>query len=116
MSDSDERRGAYRLLRNEAVIVKITGSPASPELVGVTVECSSVDLSATGLRLLLECAVTRGAQLAMEVELADTAQRYLLAGEVRWSQQTEVAGIYLVGVQIIDADADDAKRWASQFF
>lgn len=115
MSKPEERRGAPRLLRDENVVVKILAAPERPELVGTVVECSTVDVSATGLRLLLETAVAAGSHLGMEVDMAESGERYTLGGEVMWSRETEAAGLYLIGVHLLEGDGAELERWNRLF-
>lgn len=115
MPKPEERRTAPRLLRDENVVVKILAAPERPELVGTVVECSTVDVSATGLRLLLETAVAAGSHLGMEVDMAENGERYTLGGEVMWSRETEAAGLYLIGVHLLEGDGAEFERWNSLF-
>ncbi|MEW6647450.1 MAG: PilZ domain-containing protein [Pseudomonadota bacterium] len=115
MAMPEERRTAPRLLRDENVVVKILVAPAQPELVGTKVECSTVDVSASGLRLLLETPVETGSQLGLEVDLTEHSDRYFLGGEVMWSRETEAAGIYLIGVQLLGEDTPALQQWRSLF-
>lgn len=115
MARSEERRHRTRLLRDEHVVVKITASPESPALVGISVQCSTVDISAEGLRLLLECPLVAGSHLALEVDMSDSGEKYFLGGKVAWSRETEAAGIYLVGVQLLDDAVFQLERWRGLF-
>jgi hypothetical protein len=115
MAMPEERRNAPRLLRDENVVVKILAAPARPELVGTAVECSTVDVSATGLRLLLETPVAAGSQLGLEVDLTEHSDRYFLGGEVMWSRETEAAGIYLIGVHLLEGNGFETGRWSGLF-
>ena len=111
----EERRNASRLLRDEKVIVKILDAPARPELIGKVVECSTVDVSATGLRILLETSVATGSRLGLEVTVLESDERYILGGEVMWSRETEAAGIYLIGVHLAGEEPRQLEQWRSRF-
>jgi len=115
MSWSSERRDARRLLRDEAVAVKIIASPENAQLVGLAVECSTVDISATGLRLLLDCKVTSGSHLALEVDMTDSEDCYFLVGQVMWVRETEAAGVFLVGIQLEEGSNFELDRWRKLF-
>jgi hypothetical protein len=115
MPEEEERRSATRLLRDENVVVKILAAPDRPELVGTEVECSTVDVSATGLRLLLETAIAAGSRLGLEVDVTEQGGRYFLGGEVMWSRETEAAGIYLIGVQLLEGNGFEMEGWSRLF-
>ncbi len=115
MRNPDDRRNTTRLLRDEQVLVKIIAAPEEPELIDITVECSTVDISADGLRLLLECAVPKGAKLAMEVEMVGENERYYLGGEVMWSHPTEADGLFIIGIRLVAGAGFELERWHSHF-
>ncbi len=115
MSWSEERRDAHRLLRDETVVVKIIASPENPQLLGITVECSTVDISSTGLRLLVDGQVVSGSHLALEVDMTDSEDCYFLVGEVMWARETEAEGVYLVGVQLEEGSNFELDRWRQLF-
>lgn len=118
MALSEERRHGTRLLRDEHVEVKIIASPENPALVGVSVECDTVDVSSEGLRLLVECPVAKGSHLALEVDALDPNdgdEKYFLGGEVAWSRETEVGGVFLVGVHLLDDAVFQLERWRGLF-
>lgn len=115
MTRPDERRHGARLLRDEHVVVKIIASPEAPALVGIPVDCSTVDISTDGLRLLLECPVVSGSHLALEVDASEGGEKYFLGGEVAWSRETEAAGVFLIGVHLLDDTAGQLERWRSLF-
>lgn len=108
---SEDRRCATRLLREAEVRIKIISAPAQPDLVGQEYGCSSIDISATGLRLLLEAAVVAGSRLTLVVSLPE--QESALEGEVIWQRETEADGVYLVGIHFIGGRDRDA--WNSLF-
>lgn len=111
----DERRDAPRLLRDENVVVKILAAPARPELVGTEIECSTVDVSATGLRILLETPVAAGSHLGLEVDVMQRGECYFLGGEVMWVRETEAAGIYLIGVHLVADEPQQLEPWRRLF-
>lgn len=115
MARPEERRQGARLLRDEQVVVKIIASPEKPALVGTSIECSTIDVSAEGLRLLLECPIAAGSHLALEVGFGEGYERYFLGGEVTWSRETEAPGVYLIGVHLLDDAVFQLERWRSLF-
>ena len=115
MTRPEERRHGARLLRDEQVVVKIIAAPESPALVGLSVDCSTVDISAEGLRLLLECPIVSGSHLALEVNAGENGEKYFLGGEVAWSRETEATGIFLIGVHLLDDAVFQLERWRNLF-
>lgn len=111
----EERRGAPRFARDDTVAVKILASPARSELVGSKVQCSTVDVSAGGMQLVLAHPLTVGCKMALEVEVLAQGGTYFLGGEVVWSCETATPGTHYVGVRLLEDDCFELARWRLLF-
>ncbi|MFA5627151.1 MAG: PilZ domain-containing protein [Thiohalomonadaceae bacterium] len=111
----ENRRQASRLLRDEDVRVKIISAPAQPELIGSGIESETIDVSATGLRLLLEVALAVGSRLELLVMVGEQGREYRLVGDVVWRRETESAGVYLVGIKLLSAKGFELESWCTLF-
>lgn len=115
MSSPEERRSVPRVLRDDNVVVTILAAPAQPELVGTVVSCSTIDVSAAGLCLILPTAVAAGSRLGLEVEVTEHGTCYFLGGESMWSRAADVPGQYWVGVRLLDDQCFEMARWSRIF-
>jgi hypothetical protein len=95
----DQRRNT-RVPREEQIEVTVLDCPAEPTLVGSTITCSTLDASATGLRLCFTCAMPDDAVLELHVGIAGQSQKCRLRGVVRWSSRLKDGDGFFVGVEL----------------
>ena len=95
---ANERRGAARYDVKEALDLKIIFSSENPNLLGKTLCGSTLDVSATGLRIELNQQIKIDSVLDVWVTLKDSDKKYFLTGNVRWCHEMEVGGYYQIGV------------------
>ena len=100
-----DRRCAPRQPRQELLFVQI--SVAAPHAPRNTIRCRSADISGNGLRVTLDEALVRGAEVDMWIRLDDLARNFLLRGRVRWSDP-ERGG---AGIAIMHAEGTDFWEW-----
>lgn len=94
----EERRGAQRYQLQEALELKIVFSSENPNLLGKTLCGSTLDVSASGLRIEINQSIKLDSVLDVWVTLKDDNKRYFLTGNVRWCTEMEVGGYYQIGV------------------
>ncbi len=94
----EERRGAQRYHLQEALELKIVFSSENPNLLGKTLCGSTIDVSATGLRIEINQPIKLDSVLDVWVTLKDDNKRYFLTGNVRWCTEMEVGGYFQIGV------------------
>ena len=113
----DERRGATRYELKEALNLKIVFSSENPNLLGVTLCGSTLDISSTGLRIELNQKIKVDSVLDVWVTLKDNAKKYFLTGNVRWCNEMEVGGFYQIGVVLRERSdtVTDLDSWRSAF-
>lgn len=108
MSRNREQRTAVRRLQDGEVRVRhIVETRVEP------LDCISVEVSSTGMRLLTEKAISDDGPLQLHLQTADG--EYRLSARLIWQRETEVAGVYLAGVEFLEDDRDDLQRWQSGF-
>ncbi len=112
-----ERREAERYELKEALDLKIVFSSENPNLLGKTLCGSTLDVSATGLRIELNQPIKMDSVLDVWVTLKDNAKKYFLTGNVRWCNETEVGGYYQIGVVLRERSdtVTDLSSWQSAF-
>lgn len=114
---AEERRGATRYQQKEALDMKIAFSSENPNLLGKTVCGSTVDVSASGLRIELNQQIKIDSVLDVWVRLKDNNKRYFLTGNVRWCGEVEENGNYQVGVVLRERSdtVTDLSSWRAVF-
>ena len=111
MPSTNERRGHPRVARSERLFVQVAACSGAPNLAGATLRASTADISASGLRLLLDQEVPVGCSLELWVKVEGRPGTFLLTGEVRWTQPTGRPGAHFVGVALAGGGSQDSQRW-----
>lgn len=112
-----ERRGASRYQQKEALDMKIAFSSENPNLLGKTVCGSTVDVSASGLRIELNQQIKIDSVLDVWVRLIGNNKKYFLTGNVRWCGELEENGHYQIGVVLRERSdtVTDLSSWRAAF-
>lgn len=113
MSDQANRRADKRHDHKEALSLTIIFTSQNPALLGKTLKGSTIDVSASGLRILLKTPLPADSTIDVSITLKDDPYKYFLSGKVRWCRETKEEGTYQVGIVIQDLinTETDYKRW-----
>lgn len=115
MVSADERRVELRGARDERLFIKVRSGEQGSELLDTTIGCSTEDVSASGLRLLLEQNLSKGTLLELWIEIKGIPGKFLLHGVVRWSEG-RIDEQYLCGVELYEEDEpSDLAEWQELF-
>ena len=110
---NQNRRADKRHNHQEALSLTIIFTSQNPGLLGKTLKGSTVDISASGLRIALGAALPPNSTIDVSITLKDDPDKFFLSGKVRWCKETEEEGIYQIGIvlhELINTDTD-FKRW-----
>ena len=115
MANQDERRVDTRIEDHSVLELKIMFASEAPGLLGKNVSGSTVDVSASGLGLSLNCEVPVDSTLDLRVTLKDDFKKFFLSGKVRWCKPSSESGMFQVGVALhertdVDTDLDNWKK------
>ena len=116
MADFEEQRAHERIEDHSVLELKILFASETPGLLGKNVSGSTVDISAAGLGLSLDCEVPTDSTLDVRITLKGEFKKYFLSGKVRWCKASEVEGMYLVGVALHERTdvATDLDSWQKE--
>ena len=116
MSDNDERRADARTDDHTVKELKILFASETPGLLGRNVLASTVDVSATGLGVSLNCNIPVDSTLDMRITLKGEFKKYFLSGKVRWCKSSDVGGQYSVGIALHERTdvATDLDSWRQE--
>jgi hypothetical protein len=95
-----EARRNERLIRKERIEVTVLSCAADPSLDGLKLDCSTLDASASGMRLCLKSAVPHAAVLELGIRMPGGARNLRLHGIVRWVRDRGNDAGYAVGVEL----------------
>ena len=110
-TDMEERRRDERIGERKQVVVTVLAAPAAREIEGRTFFCRTEDLSASGLRLRLHCAMPDGSALALRVAFSVPLKAFRLIGRSAWTREVDAASEYEVGVEFRDCPARTMSEW-----
>jgi len=111
MSGSNKRR-FLRLPIETRVFIELESPPPGSIGPGKVARCETLEVSRAGLRARLAESVTVGAILQIGVELPGKDEPFYLVGQVRWrSRDKEVAGTWIAGFEILNAQGSDIEHW-----
>ena len=112
MANINERRSERRHTLNQPISVKIMFASENPQLLGKRIQGSTADVSASGVRILLNMDLPVDSTIDITVTLNDS-QQYFLAGKVRWTEAASIPGMYHTGISLQDLFNTDTdfKRW-----
>lgn len=110
-----DRREEFRVRHRAAVFVEVDSREPDSGDATALVLSQVLDLSANGIRLLIDRPVPEDALLNLMVKFAGGAKPLKLVGEVRWQEQEAEA--WLVGFSLYESaqtDIADWKEWVSE--
>lgn len=112
MKNFEERRADKRIAHTEAVSLKILFTSENPSFLGKNLDGSTLDISASGLRLSLQSELPVDSTIDVAVTLKDSPRQYFLSGKVRWCKKVE-DGSYQAGIALQDLinTETDYKAW-----
>ena len=108
-----ERRRNFRHESNERLFVQIVACNES-SLVGTTVSCQAIDVSAGGLQIETGSHIPDGCRLDIWVDIATRPGKFFLTSDVRWSRMTD-DGICLLGVELHEGATTDIEDWRKSY-
>ena len=112
MSETN-RRADTRHDHQEALSLTIIFTSQNPGLLGKTLKGSTIDISSSGLRIMLNTAIPADSTIDMSIMLKGGTEKFFLSGKVRWCRETTEEGTYQIGIVLQDLinTETDYKRW-----
>lgn len=101
-----DRRRYPRAIQTGHVMVSVLPKSDVAAAVALTFDCSTADVSATGLRIHSHHPLSVGTPLDIRVAFADPPQSFRLKGTVMWRMDAES-----MGVDLDETDADTLQAW-----
>ncbi len=98
LNNIEERRSDPRFEYKDQLSLKIVFSSENPSLLGKNIDGSTLDISASGLRIELNHPIKIDSVLDVWVSLKNLNKKFFLTGNVRWVNETAKPGIYQIGL------------------
>ena len=104
-----EMRQETRHSSHERLFVQVVECE-DPNLIGTTLSCDSVDVSAGGMRISSETYIPEGSQVDLWIDVNSGPGKFFLTSDVRWTRST-TEGSYHFGAQLREGAATDISEW-----
>jgi hypothetical protein len=109
---SEEQRRHKRVLSNDRLFVQIVVCEEHPSLVGSTISCSAMDITADGLGIRSYEYIPEGSQLDLWLDIGSRPGKLFLTSDVRWvTKKNDSRNSFELGVVLQDAPATDIEEW-----
>lgn len=109
--DRDQRQEP-RLEQKETIFIEVKNSYSeSTGSQSRFIICRSADISANGIRAIIDEKLPVGAIYQLAVELNSQKQRLCLAAQVKWIRESKEHNGYELGLMIFDSDDTDVELW-----
>ncbi len=99
-----ENRASQRFIKHEQVFIEVMSHDGA-----AVIKTQTLDVSATGMRLLCEKQVEPGMIHQICIQVTGIEKRFLLIAEIKWSKPEQ--GGWLAGLEIQDAEGFDLEPW-----
>ena len=107
-----EQRQETRHDSSERLFLQVVQS-TNPDLVGITLSCTTIDVSPNGLQISCSQEIPVGCVIDLWVDDSARPGKFFLSSEVRWSREKQ-AGNFHVGVQLLEGAATDIQEWRTR--
>lgn len=111
-ADGEEKRRHKRARSNDRLFAQIVACADRPNLVGSTISCSTVDVSAGGMRIRSYEYIPKGSQLDLWVDINSRPGKFFLSSDVQWiAASNDSHYSYQMGVKLREGPATDIEEW-----
>tara|TARA_R110002072_G_scaffold13418_2_gene56130 strand:- start:19823 stop:20179 length:357 start_codon:yes stop_codon:yes gene_type:complete len=108
MTTSREHRIETRLELEETVFIEVLSAAA--ESAANVVMCSSLDLSANGIQVVVDEDIALGSILRLCIDMPEQEPIFLV-GEVKWKRADTASGGICLGFLLFESDDSDIAEW-----
>lgn len=112
-SFDSEQRKEYRKASDERLFIQVVEC-SDPDMVGTTLSCHALDVSASGLRAHVEQFIPVGCHLDLWVDNSSRPGKFFLTSDVRWIRAVD-DNCYEFGVELHEGAATDIEEWRSRY-
>jgi hypothetical protein len=106
-----DKRTEQRKALHERVDLEIIPEGGPGDGSSTVMNCRTVDVSPSGLRLMMNQSVPVGTIMNMSVVVDGGERRFHLTAEVRWLRPSPEHGWLLGGFEIYDTEYSDSAAW-----
>jgi len=109
-ANAAQMRDEVRINRSETIFLEVRPRSRDRSVPPTIVMCNSRDISASGIRVVLQEEIVIGSVLRLCVDMKQF-EPICLAGEVNWGQPDAKSDEFSVGLSLLDAEDSDIQHW-----
>lgn len=113
-----DKRRFPRVIKAESLSLTVVSATALVAQ-GERIYCESVDISPTGLQVIMDRFVPRDSRVEIWLVLLENRQTYQLQGKLTWVEGREDKDTgderFFAGIQLLPTTDSDFERWLAQF-
>lgn len=111
-ASSTDKRQYRRISSNDRLFAQIVACEEQPDLVGATISCIALEVSAHGIKIKSYEYIPKGSQLDLWVDINSRPGKFFLTSDVRWvTKNTDALYTYQLGVELHEGAATDFEEW-----
>jgi len=117
VSNPDNRRTSKREPHQSALSLKIVFASEAPGILGRKLAGETIDISATGLGIVINYKIPIDCTLDVWVTLKESSDKYFLSGKVRWVKPAHEKWKYSTGILLHERSdtKTDLESWKKVF-
>ena len=116
METISNRRRHVRLQRDDKLFIQVLAASESPSLVGETLQCSTLDVSESGVRVEISCEVPVLSEIDLWIDVKACAQKYFMHGLVKWCYEADPEKpLFQIGIELLAVPFTDFDDWQAMF-
>jgi hypothetical protein len=111
-----DKRRFPRVLKAESLSLTVVSANV-PAGQGERIYCESVDISPTGLQVIMDRFLAKDSRVEIWLVLLEDRQTFLLQGKLTWVDVRKDSGAerFHAGIQLLPTTDSDFERWLAQF-
>ena len=110
MNNISDERIAPRIEKDSTVFIELDAGTFDQKEESDIVICKSLDLSSTGLQVVLDREINEGSVLRLCLDSLGRAPIFVVA-QVMWQRENQGSGEYHVGFMLLESRATDFDKW-----
>ena len=110
-----DNRTETRIEHKVRFFVHVHECEETPDLIGSSLTCHTIDFSMHGLKLRCDEFLPEGTMVNITIGIGDPFTLYLLRGEVRWTRHDADHGDIVMGILLGEAEGTDFESWFLAF-
>ncbi|TQV84480.1 PilZ domain-containing protein [Aliikangiella coralliicola] len=111
IEELDDLRRQERRQKRHSIVIRYSSQDGSARQ--ETHECNTEDISAGGLKLVIQRPLPLGCVLPVIVQASKPDSRFEFLGEVKWCLEVDEVPTYFIGIKLLQIIENSYENWVS---